>query len=166
MAITAELISEHIKEWELLGSELAQHELAQNSRFLRDEKGGFYWPAPWIMVMAVDPQLARFAQQFLPIEPELLAPMSDRLKELADLFELPHYEGKAKPQPLPGSEAQKAQARVAPHGRCPQCGGKMKAVELLAWEASRTRGGAVQPVPTEFSGVMCCPGCGAHVESL
>lgn len=165
MTITADKISKHIHEWELLGQELARHELAQNSRFLRDEEGGFYWPTPWIMEMARDPQLAGFAQQFLPIEPELLAPMSDRLEELADLFELPRYAGLAEPQPLPGSEAQKAQTRIAPHRRCPQCGGKMKAVELLAWEGSRVPGGAVVPVPSQFSGVMSCPSCGAHEES-
>lgn len=160
--IDPNLFRDHNEEWEQLAAELNRNEWEHCSRIMTNPETGEVWfPRPWLDALNETPALRPLVAQIKPIEPKDLAPMTPKLRDLAKIFGLPPYKGKAKPNPPPSPEVS---AKAAGHRRerCPKCGDWMRPAEVVAWEQNQTSPMDIHnfPKPEDCSGAMVCKGCG------
>lgn len=156
-----------------LTTELVRVEMEIGHIVIDQANGVVWWPKVWLDTMQTPewvnklgfPELApEHLANLHPLTEENLAPMSEKLKELAHKLHLPLYEGKGAEQALPPTPEQikmalKEAQDAHPRKRCPNCGSWMKYMEVLMWEQSVPRNDLMFPTPDECTGPLTCPDC-------
>jgi hypothetical protein len=164
MAIDPNIFEKKQEEWQQLTEELNRVEWEHASRLMTWPQTGEVWfPKPWIDALNETPVLRSLTAKLTPLETRDLSPMSQKLRDLAKIFELPPYKGKAKPNPPP-KESPEKQMPERKQKRCPMCGGWMWPSEVIAWKKHQTNMMDILTFPrsAEFSGEMTCKDCGHH----